>query len=238
MQLVTVDVIERGNRTEIRTRYPDRDILRGRNLRNLNVDVSFTIAAPRNARLTIKSISGDISVKDISGPLMLESTSGSIRLVNVGRVSAKSISGNVEAADTRIEGALEAGTISGTVRLLRTTVPRVDATTVSGGVTFDDVVSDNLGGQSISGPVTFSGDLSSNGRYELSSHSGPVRVAISGKTGFQLEATSFSGSITTEFPLTLSGQGRGPRNVRATYGNGSATLDLNAFSGSIVITKR
>lgn len=238
LPLVTVDVIDRGNRAEIRTRYPDRDVLRGRNLRNINVDVSFNIAAPRNARLTIKSISGDVTVRDISGVLTLESTSGSIRLTNVGRVAAKSISGNVEAVDTKIEGSLEAGTISGSVRLLRTHVTRVDATTVSGGVTFEDVTSDNLGGQSISGPVTFAGDLSANGRYELSSHSGPVRVALTGKVGFQVEATSFSGSINTEFPLTLNGQGGRGRTLRATYGNGAATLDLNAFSGSIVITKR
>jgi hypothetical protein len=238
LPLVTTELIERGNRAEIRTRYPDREVLRGRNIRNINVNVSFAIAAPRNARLTIKSISGDISVRDVSGPLILESTSGSVRLINVGRVSAKSISGSVEAVDTRIEGPLEAGTVSGSIRLLRTNVPRVDATTVSGDVTFEDVVSSDLGGQSISGTVTFAGELGRNGRYEMTSHSGSVRVALSGKTGFQVEATSFSGSINTEFPLTLTGQGGRGRNLRATYGDGTATLDLNAFSGSILITKR
>jgi hypothetical protein len=237
LPLVSVDIVERGTRVEVRTRYPDRDLLRGRNLRNINVNVSFTIAAPRNARLTIKSISGDITVRDISGPLNLESTSGSVRITNVGRTVAKSISGNIEAVDTKIDGPLEAGSVSGAVRLLRTTVTGVDATSVSGDVVFEDVVSDRVNGQSISGTVTFGGELARNGRYELTSHSGTVRVALSGKTGFRLEATSFSGSINTEFALTMSGQS-GRRNMRATYGDGAATLDLNAFSGSILITKR
>jgi putative adhesin len=238
LALVNVDIVERGNRVEIRTLYPDSDVLRSRNRRNINVDVSFNIAVPPKTRLTIKSISGDISVRDVSGAVSLESTSGSVRLVNAGRVTAKSISGDVEAIDTRIDGPLEASTISGAVRLRRTTVQGVTASSVSGDVVLEEVGTNRISGQTISGTVTFAGDLVANGRYELSSHSGTVRVALSGKTGFQVEATSFSGSINTEFPLTMSGNSSRPRNVRATYGDGAAILKLTAFSGSVFITKR
>ncbi len=241
LPLVTVDIIERGNRAEVQTRYPDGDELHRRfNRRNINVDVSFTIVAPANTRLVLKSISGSINVKDIAGALTLESTSGDVTVANAGRaVTAKSISGNVEAVDTKIDGRLEAGTISGTVRVRRTSARGLTLSSVSGAVEIEDSSCDRVEAQSVSGDVWFRGDLEPNGRYEFGSHSGTVKVALGGKTGFQVQATSFSGSINTDFPLTLQGnQGRRQHNVRGVYGNGSAVLDLNAFSGSIFISKR
>ena len=241
LPLVTVDIIERGNRAEVQTRYPDSDELHRRlNRRNINVDVSFTIVAPANTRLVLKSISGSISVKDIAGSLTLESTSGSVTVANAGRaVTAKSISGDVEALDTKIDGRLEAGTISGTVRVRRTSARGLTLSSVSGAVEIEDSSCDRVEAQSVSGDVSFRGDLEPNGRYEFGSHSGSVKVALGGKTGFQVQATSFSGSINSDFPLTLQGnQGRRQHNVRGVYGNGAAILELTAFSGSIVITKR
>ena len=60
------------------------------------------------------------------------------------------------------------------------------------------------------------------------------------RTGFQIEATSFSGSINTDIPVTMSGgqNGRRSRSLRGTAGGGGAFLDLTTFSGSIIIMKR
>jgi hypothetical protein len=97
--------------------------------------------------------------------------------------------------------------------------------------------------------------LTKNGRYDLSSHSGTVRLALDGATGFELIASSFSGSIHSELPLTTGGnrdssQGddqRGPgrrrgrvlnnHSMRATFGDASATLTIRTFSGDLVIAK-
>ena len=87
---------------------------------------------------------------------------------------------------------------------------------------------------------------SKGGRYEINSHSGNVRLALSGNTGFELNANSFSGSIRSDFPVTLGGtsarsdRGRqGPGHAtHAVFGDGSATLNLRTFSGDIVLTKR
>jgi len=243
LALVVVDMVERGNRVEVRTRYPDWEELRRRNRRNINVEVDYTITAPANTRIIGKSISGSVSVRDIVGALTVESTSGNVTVANAGRVvTAKSISGDVEALDTKIDGTLEASSISGTVRVRRTSARSATLNTVSGSVVVEDVKCDRIEGQTVSGSVTFSGDLEPGGRYEFGSHSGTVKVMVgTGKTGFQLEATTFSGSINTELPLTMQGtggQGRRQRSMRATFGNGGATLVLNAFSGDILIVKR
>ena len=241
--LVEVDIIERGGRAEIRTRYPQGDEhRRDGHRRNINVSVAFNLTAPAGTRVTVNSISGDISSKDITGDVALESVSGSIRIANAGRVAAaKSISGNVEITDTRIEGQLEASSVSGTVLLRGLKARSVEAGSVSGNVMLQGVTCDRMEAQTVSGDVQFFGPLASGGRYELSSHSGNVQVAVAGGTGFELEATSFSGSVRSEIQLNAEpsdASRRRQRTLRGVHGDGSAVLDLTTFSGSIAITKR
>jgi DUF4097 and DUF4098 domain-containing protein YvlB len=155
---------------------------------------------------------------------------------------AKSVSGSVDVSDTQVDGALEAGSVSGDVLLRRLKAQRIDASSISGEVKLEDVTCDRATGQSVSGGLTFSGPLARGGRYELKSHSGEVRVAIAGGSGFELEASSFSGEVRSDLPITARGgnntaAGR-RRTLTGTYGDGSAILDLSTFSGSVVITKR
>jgi hypothetical protein len=237
LNFATVDVVERGTRAEIRARYPGFENRRG-DRRGMRVDVAMRIAAPAGTRISVKSISGGITVSDIAGALALETVSGSVRLSNTGRLAtAKSISGDIEMADSKADGALSAGSVSGTVRLRGVTARTLSLSTVSGNVNVEDVTSERVDAQAISGNVAFVGNLAPNGRYEFTSHSGNVRVAVDGKTGFQLEATSFSGGISSDLPITTEG-GRQPRSLRGKFGDGSAILELTSFSGSIIITKR
>jgi Putative adhesin len=242
LAMVTVDVVERGNRAEVRARYPRQDEMRRAGRRNFNIDINYTISAPANTRLVAKSISGNVSVSDITGAVTAESISGTVKLANAGRATtAKTISGNVEMADSKVDGALSAGTISGQVRLVRVSARSLSLSSVSGEVILEDVSSERIEAQAISGSVRFSGELEANGRYELTSHSGDVRLALGSRTGFQLEASSFSGGISSDLPITLEGTqapGRRARSMRGKYGNGSAIVDLTSFSGSITITKR
>ena len=75
---------------------------------------------------------------------------------------------------------------------------------------------------------------------------------LANPAGFELNANSFSGSIRSELPLTIGGDAsgrdddsrRGRRDsatataMRATFGDGSATLVVHTFSGDIIIAKR
>jgi DUF4097 and DUF4098 domain-containing protein YvlB len=241
LSLVEVDIVERGTRAEIKTRYPDMDDVRRGGRRNIDVSVEFNITAPEGTRITVKSIAGDISVRDIHGLLALESVSGSVTIANAGRGRLRTISGNVELTDTRLDGALDAGTVSGSVILRKLTVPSLDVNSISGEVSIEDVACGQVQARSVSGRTSFAGELEHNGRYMFSSHSGEVRLAIAGKTGFNVEATSFSGSVRSDLPVTLRGdtpERRRRERIIGTHGDGGATLELSTFSGSILITKR
>ena len=238
LSLVPVDIAERGTRVEVKTRYPNEDDLRRRNRRNIHLDVVFNITVPAQTRVSLHSISGSFVVRDVAGPLQLDTISGNIKLSNAGRSSAKTISGNIEVSDTTIEGILTASTISGNVAIKKAIARGLTLSTVSGSIGIEDATCERVESQAVSGDVWFSGELEPNGRYELSSHSGSVKVAIGSKTGFQVDASSFSGGIRTDLPLNVDGMRKSGRSLQGRYGNGSAILDLNSFSGSIIITKR
>lgn len=241
--LVTVDVVERAGRAEVRTRYPSGDEMRTQNRRNVNVSVTLTVTAPAGARITARSVSGNVSARDIRGELTLETVSGNVTVANGGRISgAKTISGNVDITGADVEGALEASSVSGNVAIRKGKANRLTLSTVSGGVSLEDVACQRAELQAVSGDISLAGALAAGGRYQMSSHSGEVRIALSGDTGFELDATSFSGSIRSDLPLTGQTGGNDRRGrqhaLKGVFGNGSAVLDVTTFSGSIVISKR
>jgi DUF4097 and DUF4098 domain-containing protein YvlB len=243
LQLVQVEVVERGGRAEVKTQYPQGDEMRRNNRRNVNVSVVYNVTAPAGIRLRASSVSGSITVRDIKGEMSAESVSGVVRIFNGGRItSAKSISGNVEVNDTDIDGSFSASSVSGSVILRRVKARQLGLGSISGEVLLDNVDSQQVEAQTVSGSVRFGGQVAKGGRYELSSHSGNIDVALGGSTGFEVEATSFSGSIRSDFSFNSSpgdsGNGRWRKSIRGVHGDGSAVLEITTFSGNIIISRR
>jgi DUF4097 and DUF4098 domain-containing protein YvlB len=243
--LVEVTVVEREGRAEVKAVYPRGEDRRRENRRNVDVSVAYTVTAPAGTRLTVGSVSGSIRVADIKGDLSVNTVSGGVRIANAGRIStAKSVSGSVEIVDTQVDGGIEAQSVSGNVLFRKVNAQRVEAGSVSGNVVFQDVQCERAEAHSVSGNVEFGGTLAKNGRYELTSHSGDVRIAVGGGTGFELEAESFSGSVRSDLSLSARVRDGGDddrgrrRALRGVYGDGSAVLNVTTFSGNIVVSKR
>lgn len=234
---VRVETTHRGDRVTAKTVYPNE------RQSNYSVSVDYIITAPAGTRITAKTISGDVTVGAFTGDLSINTTSGDIQVTGATHlVHAKTISGDLVLRDVSAEGLLEAGTMSGDVTATNVRARRVDLGSISGSVTARNVDSAAVKLNSMSDDVLFDGDLAAGGRYEFTSHSGTVRLALDGRTGFTFEASTFSGSVRTDLPMKLSNTGTGTRrpnrNVRGTFGDGSATVTATSFSGSVVITKR
>mgnify|MGYP007067077114 FL=1 len=97
----------------------------------------------------------------------------------------------------------------------------------------------------MSGNIDFDAPLVKGGRYEFTSHSGNVRILLTGNTGFELDADTFSGSVRSDVPVTLRTLGRTERErrgstraIQGTFGDASAILSVRSHSGSVVITKK
>jgi DUF4097 and DUF4098 domain-containing protein YvlB len=242
---VHIEVEERGGRVDVQTTHTAR---------NDRVSVDYTVTVPASASLDVHSVSGSLKVTGVRGSVRAETVSGHVTTTDTPRLEhAKSVSGNVSLTGAAADGDLSAGSVSGNVTARGLKARGLDLGSVSGDVTLGDVTCDRLSIKSVSGSVEYAGAIVRNGRYEINSHSGTVRLLLANPSGFELTANSFSGSIRSDLPLTIGGDSarrdrdsnRGRRrdvnsdhNMRATFGDGSATLTVRTFSGDIIIAKR
>lgn len=234
---VRVETTHRGERVTARTLYPQNE-----RQPNYSVSVDYVVTAPAGTRVTAKTLSGDVTVGAMTGDLTINSTSGDVHITGATHVThAKTVSGDVILDNCASTDVLEAATMSGDVTGTNLRARRVELQSISGTVTGRNLTAASVKLHSMSDDVVFDGDLATGGRYDFTTHSGTVRLALDGRTGFTIEATTFSGSVRSDLPLTTSDVGRGRRinrNMRGTFGDGSATITATSFSGSVVVTKR
>jgi DUF4097 and DUF4098 domain-containing protein YvlB len=151
----------------------------------------------------------------------------------VKRIEAHSVSGRVTVRD--IEPGIDQvlSSVSGSVST--TAAHNLEASTTSGHVQF--VFSGaHLSARSISGSID--GDIMSldkGGSANLSTISGSVSVNAFASLDANVTLRTLSGSVTCDFPVTISEQKR--NRLQGKIGAGSADLAASSTSGSITIIK-
>ena len=236
LQMIDIQVAEQANRVEVRTVFPRP--------RNFPGSVDFTIGVPDEAHVTLKMMSGNVRATNISGGLRADVVTGNLVVAAARRIEAlKSVSGDIEIVDASADDFVTASTVSGNITVRGLKGRTIQLGTVSGNVRMDDVQSDRLMTRAVNGNIDYAGDLARSGRYEFVSHSGDIRLMLSGATGFEVQANSFSGNVRSEFPVSRragaeGGGGVTPKGIRGVFGDASAMLVLRAFSGNISIARR
>jgi DUF4097 and DUF4098 domain-containing protein YvlB len=239
---VRIDIEERPGRVEVRTEY-ERDW----SDRSGNVSVDYTVTVPSRAAVDVKSVSGSLKLSNVQGAVRAESVSGDVITSSTpGLEVAKTVSGDVSLSGVTTDGDLSATSVSGSVSAKGVKVRGLDLGSVSGNVTISDAACDRVEGKTVSGNIEYAGALANAGRYNINSHSGTIRLLLTGSTGFELTANTFSGNVRSDLPVTLGGSSDsrdrrrfGPgRSIRGTFGDGSASLTVRTFSGDIVIERR
>jgi DUF4097 and DUF4098 domain-containing protein YvlB len=239
LQALTIEVSERGGNVDVRTEFS-----RARSRRNWSGGVDFVVTVPREASISLRSISGTIKVNNVNGEVRAETVSGDVVTTGGKKIrTIKAVSGDVQISDAESDD-LSVGMVSGDVVIRNLKARFVGLQSVSGDLRLSDVDADHAEMRTVSGNLEYSGRLSRSGRYDLQTHSGNVRVTPVGSPNFSLEATTFSGDVRSDLPLVLQGQSldrgfaRRNRSVRGTFGSGGAMLTLQSFSGNIVINKQ
>ena len=242
LSAMRVEVSQVGGRLEIRTVYP-----RTNNNRGFSGGVDYTITVPQSAAVAVKTISGNVAVTGVRGEVRAETISGDVDVVSTPNLAyAKAVSGDVRARDISAS-TLTLGTVSGNVIATSLKVRTLEAGSISGDLRLTDLDVERITAKTLSGNIDFEGTLARGGRYEFNAHSGNVRLTLPGNTsGFELDASTFAGTVRTDFPVTLRTVGtdsngrRSPssRTIRGNYGDAASILSLRSFSGSVVIVKR
>jgi DUF4097 and DUF4098 domain-containing protein YvlB len=222
-----------ANSSRVSLGVEDNDDSRGH--RNHNVgEARYDVSVPRGARLILEAVSGDVTATGSQGEIEATSVSGNVNVTNgVREVSVESVSGSVHASE--INGNLRAETVSGDLRVQSVTGD-VEATSVSGDVRLGTVQSKDVRSETVSGEITYIGSIDAGGRYSFESHSGTVRLNIPRTSGAVFSVETFSGDVSTDFPVTIPANTRRREGrMEFTLGDGKAKVTLQTFSGRVVI---
>jgi hypothetical protein len=237
LQLIEIQVVELPNRVEVRTAYPRP--------RNFPGSVDFTVSVPEDANVTIKTLSGNVRATNIKGALRAEAVSGNVSAAADRRLEAlKCVSGDIEIIDASADDLIAASTVSGNISVRGLKARAIQLGSVTGNIRVDDSQADRMEVRAVNGTIDYAGDLAKNGRYQFISHSGDIRLVLSGTTGFVVRANSFSGTVRSDFAIGRRGGGgegqpvQGPRAIRGSVGDASAMLAARAFSGNVTIARR
>ena len=198
------------------------------------------IMVPIGTRVQVSSVSGSIRVAGTDSEVEAGSVSGSIEVLGAtDRITVHTVSGKVHAA--KLRGRTRLGTTSNSIEV-EDVVGDLSAGSVSGKITLTGVKSSHVSAETVSGSVTYDGSIDPAGSYELSTHSGNVRMNIPDNSAANLELETFSGRISSAFPITLqpgeiSSMARHGKKMEFTIGKGGARITGSTFSGNITIDK-
>lgn len=209
--------------------------------RGRSSDTRFELMVPVGVRLSARAQNGDITIKGTKGEIEASAQNGDIVIADAAEhLEVNTLSGDVQVE--RATGDVELHSVSGDMTL-HDVRGDLDIETVSGDIDIQRAVAKYVHAKTTSGDVTYDGNIDPSGRYELASHSGDVEVTIPDGTGAQLTVSTWSGSVQSDFPMTLKpgehgiGIGTAKRFTFA-IGDASSRVTLESFSGDITINKR
>lgn len=202
-------------------------------------DTSFELTVPMGVQVSARTTNGDVSIRGTMGPVDVTTQSGDLAVEGAsGRIDLRSYSGDITAR--KLTGTVDVNSLSGDV-FLSDVRGDVDATTVSGDVEMRDVVARYVMARSTSGDIGYDGIVDSVGRYELKTHSGNVDITIGEGAGALMTVSTYSGSIESDFPITLKPGDHGigqSRRFTFEIGKGQSRITAESFSGDITIRSR
>ena len=207
----------------------------GRTVRGRLGETRVEINVPEGTRLTVGGRSADVSVRGVKGEVEVATMTGDVIIDNASsRVSFESMSGDVQIS--RVQGSLRGEAMSGEIGVTDVS-GEVDVETVSGDLTLHNVRSRYVRAETVSGSVEFEGRTESGGRYDFASHSGDVRLLLPSALGALISVETFSGTIDSDFPITLQPGQRHGKEFEFQVGDGGARISATSFSGGIYIQR-
>jgi DUF4097 and DUF4098 domain-containing protein YvlB len=208
---------------------------RGQRLQ-LNVGVGTIEASNVDGEIELRTRSSPVSTRDTKGVLVARTGSGRVTVERAeGEVTASTGSGSVELVAVR-GGEVRASTGSGTISGRDVSAERFDASTGSGGVRIESLATDRLRASTGSGSVRL--ELTKVPRESVArTGSGSVELTLPDDASVDLDISTGSGGISTEFPVTMDVVRR--RALRGRIGDGDGnSLRVSTGSGGVRLRKR
>jgi DUF4097 and DUF4098 domain-containing protein YvlB len=177
-----------------------------------NISIDYDVTTPKGTNLEADSGSGDLRLTDLGGPLKANTGSGSIDATGLaGRVALETGSGDIT-ADMHSAPDVKAQTGSGSIKLRG----------VNGG----------LYAETGSGDIEIEGQPGTN--WKLETGSGSITLDTGGRAKFSLDATTGSGSIHSDPPISTHGSLE-RHHITGDINGGGPTVRVETGSGDVRI---
>lgn len=177
-----------------------------------NVGIDYVITAPRGTKLDASSGSGDLNISNLGAPLQ-----------------AGTGSGDIDAGD--LTGDVELHTGSGTIRAIMNGAHYVKAETGSGSIHLQGVTG-GLYAHTGSGDVEISGQPGTD--WKIETGSGSVTLNTGSSARFSLDASTGSGDVHSDPPLTTHGS-TDRHHITGDINGGGPVVRVETGSGDIRI---
>lgn len=175
-------------------------------------------------RVTATAVNGNLNIQGAQGEVTAEGMSGTIRISeSVGDIRAEVMSGTIRISDAR--GSVAAETVGGSVVLEGIAAAAVDAAAVGGS-------------------IRFQGELQDDGEYYFATHAGRILLELPAAAAAELEVYTLSGSVRMDHAGAVEDAdardrsrrlGRDRSRSRYVIGDGGAVVEIESFSGSVVV---
>ncbi len=196
-------------------------------------DVELELSVPADAAVDIEGLTVDVEAEAMRGLLRVETMDGDIRVRDAADLRLETMNGMITVAGAR--GRINLGTVSRDI-VAAGLSGEVTAESVSGGIWLTGTESSAVAAETISGDVVFQGAVRAGGSYTLASHSGNLTFGLPAGAGATVSTALAAGRLSASFTLP-GGETRSRRRQLLQFGDGSATVELESFSGNIRLVR-
>jgi DUF4097 and DUF4098 domain-containing protein YvlB len=201
--------------------------------------VDYQITVPRWMPVNLSGTYLDATIEGTTAEVTVETVHGNARVSGGnGAVSLRSVEGVITV--DKASGRVQATTVNEGIRITNVS-GEITAETTNGNIFIDNATTSNLEAFTVNGEVTFNGTIRDNGAYRLGTHNGDIRVGLGGANNATVFVRTFQGDFAADFPVQLpEGQNArsGSKRFNFTLGSGSARIELQSFSGDIVLARK
>lgn len=204
-------------------------------------DSDLIVHVPRTAVLEVNVVSADANVAGMAGKsLKVDSVSGNLELSSAApQIDVDSVSGDVKlvAPSPNPAGSVHMQTVSGNIHA-QNLAGRIRLETVSGGMICTCGAVQDLNTGSVSGDADISVAPAASAHLHLESMSGGIRLHLPAALSARIDASTFSGSIRSDFGNVREKEYGPGSSLKAQVGSGDADISVQAFSGDIQLHKQ
>lgn len=193
----------------------------------------FELTVPAWMASEFEGMNFDLDVEGVTGGVKAATLNGNLTARGVGDITFNTMNGDIRIESSR--GRLAVSAVSGRIEITGASGD-IEAEAVSGNLGLYRIESSRVDASSLSGQVIYQGSIRDNGSYSFGSHSGTVTLAIPSNANATVSTSTMSGGMSASFTLPSMDQGsRGRTTIR--FGNGSASVEVESFSGNIRLVR-